>query len=435
MARARTEAADTFFERWRVGMAAFVAQGLGPGLFAAYGLFVVPLSEDFGVSHTSLAIGMSLFLVMQALLGPVLGPLLDRLPIRRIMLIGALTASIALFATSGAERPATLVACFVVAVVGINLYAPLPAIVLVTTHFDALRGRALAVGAVGTSVAGVLLPLGTAQLLEHFDWRVALACIASLVGGIALTAIAVCVPTTRASPAGRASTASKTIEPGLGDSGQQATEPSSRTSNWVFMRGRAFWIIGLTFSVLFALAGFYAFSIASHVREVGLSAKEAALVMSVGAFVSLCSKLVFATIADRIRERLIILTVGLIALQALAWVVILSAETLPFFLLGAGLYSVTIGPFLVLGPYLNSLYFDAEIIGRVNGSQAPLVLPFALSAPPLAGLSYDLTGSYVPAFQAAIVVLGVLGTLFLFLGAPRRATSNAPTKGTRHAES
>ena len=52
---------ETFFGRWRVAIAAFAAQALGPGLFATYGLFVDPLSEAFGASHATLALGMSLF--------------------------------------------------------------------------------------------------------------------------------------------------------------------------------------------------------------------------------------------------------------------------------------------------------------------------------------------------------------------------------------
>ena len=39
---------ESFFERWRVAVAAFVAQALGPGHFAVDGLFVDPLAETFG---------------------------------------------------------------------------------------------------------------------------------------------------------------------------------------------------------------------------------------------------------------------------------------------------------------------------------------------------------------------------------------------------
>ncbi|MBJ18450.1 MAG: MFS transporter [bacterium] len=408
---------DTFFGRWRVTLAAFAAQGLGPGLFACYGLFVDPLAAFFEARHASLAMGMSMLLIIQAVMGPVLGPLLDRHSIRRIMLGGAALATTALFMSSRATDLPLLFVSYLFAVIGLTLYAPLPAIVLVTNHYEALRGRALSLAATGTSATGILLPLAVAQLLGHFDWRVALLSLAILVGGLSLSVFIVCIP--RDSQA-RGSNLSG-IETGRG--------PVAPT--WEFMASRAFWIIGLTFSVLLGMAAFYAFSLAPHLREVGLTVEEASIVMSFGAFVSLVSKLGFASIADRIKNHLIAVTVGLLALQAVAWMLISTGETLALFLFTAGLYSMTIGPFLVLGPYLNSLYFREEIIGRVNGSQAPLVLPFALSAPPLAGLSYDLTGSYVMSFQGAVAVVLTLAALFLFLGRADPTRDSPPTERTQ----
>lgn len=407
-------AEGTFFARWRVTMAAFVAQGLGPGLFSAYGLFVDPLSTAFEAPHASLALGMSMLLVMQALLGPLLGPLLDRHSIRNIMLAGSALATAGLFSAAQASGIWMLFGGYLVAVFGITLYAPLPAVVLVSSHYDVLRGRALSLAAVGTSAAGILLPLGIAQLLGRFDWRVALLSLTALVGTLSFVAFLVCIPAQRRA---RRSVLSE-VDPNA------IAKP--QPTRWAFMRNRAFWIIGLTFSVLLGMSGFYAFSLAPHVREVGLSVENAATIMATGAFVSFGSKVGFASIADRVKSHLIGVTVGLIAVQGIAWLLIMTSESLPGFMLAGALYGTTMGPFLMLGPYLNSLYFEEAIIGRVNGSQAPLVLPFALSAPPLAGLSYDLTGSYVAAFQGAIAMLAVLGTLFLFLGQPTRPIDSSP---------
>ncbi len=394
------------WRRWRVAIAAFIAQGLGPGLFAAYGLFVAPLSEAFDASHASLAFGMSLLLILQAAIGPGLGSLLDRYSTRAIMLFGSSVATAGLIATSQATNLWMLLGSYLIAVTGFTFYAPLPAVLLVTNHYGALRGRALALAATGTSVAGMFLPLATAQLLDRYDWRGSLLCIAMLVGGLTFTTFLRCIPKSSGAPRPVQASASQNT--------------ATVAGSWGFMRTRAFWIIGLTFSILFGLAGFYAFSMAPHVSEVGLEVEDAALVMATGATVSLFAKLGFASIVDRLESHLIPLTVSLIVIQACAWFLISTSQTLALFLVAASLFSFTIGPFLALGPYLNSLYFDEQIIGRVNGAQAPLALPFALSAPPLAGLSYDVTGSYVSAFYGAIALLLVLGTLFLFLGRPQR---------------
>ena len=69
-------------------------------------------------------------------------------------------------------------------------------------------------------------------------------------------------------------------------------------------------------------------------------------------------------------------------------------------------------------PYLNSRYFDAAVIGQVNGAQMPLFLPFGLVGAPLAGYAYDQSGNYDAVLLALIVALGVSALCALALPAP-----------------
>ena len=73
------------------------------------------------------------------------------------------------------------------------------------------------------------------------------------------------------------------------------------------------------------------------------------------------------------------------------------------------------GAFLPMHPYLNSRYFEADIIGQVNGAQGPLFLPLGLVGAPLAGYVYDQTGSYnlVLMGLATLVLLAIVSVLAL----------------------
>ncbi len=73
------------------------------------------------------------------------------------------------------------------------------------------------------------------------------------------------------------------------------------------------------------------------------------------------------------------------------------------------------GAFLPLYPFLNSRYFSASSMGKVNGAQAPLMLPLGLISAPLAGYVFDTTQSYQLAFEAAIVLLAAAALLLLTL--------------------
>ena len=88
------------------------------------------------------------------------------------------------------------------------------------------------------------------------------------------------------------------------------------------------------------------------------------------------------------------------------------------------------GGMIPIHPYLNSRYFEASVIGQVNGAQMPLFLPFGLIGAPLAGYTYDQMGSYVPVMQALIAVLCLAALLVVILpGAYAKAGADQPSVG------
>jgi len=64
---------------------------------------------------------------------------------------------------------------------------------------------------------------------------------------------------------------------------------------------------------------------------------------------------------------------------------------------------------------LNSRYFSAEIIGRVNGAQAPVALPLTLVGIPLSGYVFDQTGSYTLVINACLPLLLIAFAVLLML--------------------
>ena len=91
--------------------------------------------------------------------------------------------------------------------------------------------------------------------------------------------------------------------------------------------------------------------------------------------------------------------------------VLMDAQTSSQVILAAFMLGIGGGSFLPMQPYLNSQYFDVSIIGRVNGAQMPLFLPFGLVGPPLAGYVFDQTGSYNWVLVGLAVALGLAALL------------------------
>jgi len=168
----------TPFFGWRIVWAVALAQALGPALLAPAGVFMTQLQEEFGASRAAVSLGGPILAGMMLLVGLVLGPRLDRGPIRRIMLWGVGIMLAAMLALSRGRSLPEIGLLLAVASVGISMYGTLPAQVLLVNWYSRLRGRALAVSTIGMSFSGFLLPPLSAWLITMFGWRDATAYIA-----------------------------------------------------------------------------------------------------------------------------------------------------------------------------------------------------------------------------------------------------------------
>jgi MFS family permease len=121
-------------------------------------------------------------------------------------------------------------------------------------------------------------------------------------------------------------------------------------------------------------------------------------------------KLTFGYLADRIPLRL-----GLWAAiggTAAALAVFSLEPSMPILLLGCGLLGISSGGILPVWNAMVPPLFGLANFGRAMGLMAPVMGVMITPAYPLLGHVRDTTGSYVPAFQGAIIVL-VAAALFL----------------------
>jgi len=165
--------------------------------FHSFGVFVLPVSEDLGLTRAETNTALILFSLGNAICAPVVGWMLDRLSIRRIMLACALLmgASFVALGRSHSSWASAIVlgAPLAFAVQGAGV---LTATTLVARWFSVHRGRAMAIAIVGMSLGGILLPPLIAISIEHVGWRQTLVIVGC---AVALTLLAL-VPIARDKP-------------------------------------------------------------------------------------------------------------------------------------------------------------------------------------------------------------------------------------------
>jgi predicted MFS family arabinose efflux permease len=371
---------------------------LGPGMMAIYGFFVEPLSQEFGVGVAVLNVGPVALLLVPAFLGAVVGKLADRLPVRNLLLAGAGLGMMSLMAIGEAPTLGLVALGFLGFSLGLMFYGPVVVNGMMVKLFPGREARALAVAAMGMSVAAIVLPPLAGNLLIHFDWRTALQILAA--GLLALLWLVILAGVPRDSVAQTA---------------------SARPVTGGFYRSGSFWLIGLGVALALNVMIVLAVCFPPLFVDRGYSVVQAGWFVSISGISGLVGKSGLAWLGDGARHIAKWLAAGMLLMQVLGLSLLYMASDVWVVVVALSVLGMANGMFIPMHAYLNSRYFDASIISQVTGAQMPLFLPFGLIGAPLAGYVYDQTGSYEVVLVALAAILTVAALLLIRLPASRRA--------------
>jgi MFS family permease len=159
----------------------WVALAIGNGLYFSFSVFLVPLVDEFHWSRALTAGAQSISTVLQGLLAPVAGILIDRFGPRRVILAGALLLSSASLLGATIQSVGELYFYTgVLGAAGLIGLGPVPMGVLISRWFAERRGRAVGIAFSGMGF-GVFVMGPLAQwLIAVMGWRIASAALGML---------------------------------------------------------------------------------------------------------------------------------------------------------------------------------------------------------------------------------------------------------------
>ena len=398
---------DPIFHGWWIVAVSFLAQFLALGCsISVYGLFIPVLISEFGASFVTANLGLSLLSVAMAGAGAVIGPILDRRSIRAVMITGALVAACAYMLMSSATELWQLGVLFGGAVAcGVAMFGPLAANTVVAKWFNRHRGRAVGIASMGAPAGGLLLSPVVGFFLTELGWREALLGL----GALHLLLIPLLWVAIRNRPEDMGL---------LADGAPQADQSivhESAVSTWTtreVFTAPNFWFLALGFGVAGAVAGAFNANVIPYSADIGIAVDRAAFFISAIGGTAIIGTLVFGALADRMNIRALLW--ASFAMQAMSFL-FLRSVTPDFGLLMAsvlvfGLAAGAMGPLMAAAVGRG---FGPASFGRVMGFIGPVTLPFGFLGPPVVGLIRENSGSYIPAFDAFIIVF-VVGGLILF---------------------
>jgi MFS family permease len=371
--------------------------GNGPIMQFTFGIFLLPVTKEFGWSRSSTASALVVGLTMTAVCMPFAGRLIDRYGIRRVTL-PALVLFAGCLAALGlwARTPTTFVALYALMGVAAAGQTPLPYAKAIASWFDAKRGLALGVAMSGVGLGAALVPQWAQWLVAHTGWQYAYLGLAALVLAVGVPAVALAVR--EAGPAGAARAPGDT--PGL--SGAEA------------LKNAAFWKLALAFfAVALATNGTIAHVVPLLVDR-GIAPGIAAGAMAFAGLALTGGRLFAGYLLDRLHAPYV---ATIFVLLPLAGIALLLAGVPPqiapvaIVLIGLGL-----GAEVDLIAYLLSRYLGIRCFGELYGYLFSVFMLGSGLGPWVMGVAFDRTGSYQPALGAFVVALVLACTLLLRLG-------------------
>lgn len=401
------------FYGWRMVAAACALRVLGAGLHSfGFTVFFLPLSQDLNLNRTSTSLAFSLARAEGAIEGPIVGHLLHRYGPKPIMLAAVLLMGFGYLLLSQVNSYVTFLIVYLgvvsLAHAGGFMHAPM---VLINTWFIRHRARAITISSAAFGMGGVLVAPVLSVIVQTWGWRWGAA-----VGGVLFLAIGIPLSLTiRRSPEsmGLLPDGDEPAKPVTGKDGQsQTVKAEVDVTVAEALRSFAFW--GSVLAAGIRNGSYHAISVHFIPLMVwkGLSQAEAALLLSVYAFLGMAATLILGWFADKANKP---------RLTAFILFAAAGAMFLPIF--GSSLWSLCLFTILFaavettfpLGWAVVGDLFGRKHYAKIRGYMVLFYTWGGVIGPVIAGAIFDRWATYEPLLWSLVGVFIVAGLFFASL--------------------
>jgi MFS family permease len=395
---------------WWIIVVSIIGQALSVGTLFVYtfGIFVKPLSAEFGASRGPVALAVALLNLLITIGAPLTGRLVDRFGGRRVIVTALVALSCCLFAMTAVTAPLWhLYVVFALAGLVGAATSPVAYARVVANWFDHRLGLALGIASTGIGLGAIIMPSLAQFLLDSVGWRKGYAVLG---GACLLLAAPVVALFLKGSPQ----------EVGLLPDGESAPRTVASESDLLSTNGltlaealrtRTFWQLCAIFFAVSACANGASSHLAPMLTDKGMAGRTAALAASLFGAATILGRVGNGYLVDRFFAPHI--AAGLFAGAVLGLAMLWSGVGGAGVFIASALLGLAIGAESDVMPFLVSRYFGRRAMGAVFGCIfASYTIGFA-AGQYLLGVGFDKTGSYRTSLAWAFGVM-LLATLATF---------------------
>ena len=375
--------------------------------FYSFGVFLKPVTTEFGWERGAFSAALSISMVITGLLGILTGRLSDKYGPRLLVTANGLLTGIGFFLLSQISSlwQVYLIYGFLLAVAGSCCVVPITS--TIPRWFAKRQGVAIGLTWTGIGLGGMLAPLLAQWVIDGYGWRQAYF-VLGLINLIVVTLVAQFMK-------------HRPQQIGLKPYGEKGADENVQTvasvaEDYSFkqaIKSGRFWMLGLILFTFVFTHNMMIAHIAPHVADTGISTTIAASIVSIFAATSLIGRNLVGFISGKMGARPSLSASFTMMTMVLIWL-LFSGEAWMFYLF-AVFYGIAYGSIVSLQTLITRELFGLKFLGMIfAGVMVFNTIGGAVGAP-LAGYIFDVTGNYSLAFLICIILCALAVTLSLML--------------------
>ena len=372
------------------------------GARTSFGIFIIPLEDEFGWSRFTLSIIVGTGFLVNGLTQPIVGHYFDRFDGRKIILVGLIIMGLSTAVLSQTFNFLFLFIMFgfvvSIAMSGASITNTMS---LLGKWFRRKRATAMGINVAGASLGGlILVPFGQ-YLLEATNWRVTWIAFGLL---ILLLAVPLAYVFIRNNPAEKGLLPDGDMQDDTQIAATERQRGVLEVDQWYqSFRSAPMWQISAAYTVCGVTTGIIAAHFVPYAVDQGVSASMAATIFGAMMGLNVLGGLGAGMLADRFGKKNVLAAVYL--LRGMAYVLLLLLPGAP----GLWVFAIMAGfSWVASVPLTTSLTADVyglRALATISGISFLCHQVGSFVSILLAGYLYDVTGSYTIPFAIAGALL------------------------------
>jgi MFS family permease len=420
MALSTPDEKSRIFYGWWIAFVLSIMSIYGNGIYYyGFSTFVKPIVKELAWSMTVVSGAFSIYRLEAGIAAPIVGYLLDRVGPKKLVFAGGLIMGSGFIYLSYVNTALHFyiaiitISCGWSACSGAAVCNP-----LLGKWFIKKRGHVIGTYNAAIGLAGLLVP-GVAYLIGQYGWRSTLLMMGPLTWFVVLPLSFFLKHSPEQCgllPDGEPPTLVVDHDQRMGKEAEAVEVDFSLRAS---MATSAFWILTVCFFMHQITQATVFVHLIPYLVDLGIDPTSAASVISLMVLISSAGRYGFGWLGDRFDKKYLLII--LFMMQPIAIFSLLRAHFLmnviPFVLL----YSISYGGLIVVRATITGDYYGRMHYGKIFGTTQGFSTFGGIAGPIMAGLIYDINGSFKIAFISFAVMMGFTAFLISFLKRPAPA--------------